>query len=125
MKIRCYQKKDYSDIANMMRIENNKIDGINSNNTIVMEDNGIIGFFTWVIEHNLPVLKYFCFKRDKRNLNKIRLMLKVCKTIIKNLGYSKMIININQQYLCKLAEYYFKAKLYNRNETNYFYIVEV
>lgn len=127
MNIRQLENEDLPEITEMMKTEGvtDSLDFMNSDNTIVLEDEEIIGLLNWKFEQGYPSLRHFCFKRGKRKLEYIRLMLNLFKMMVKNWGYSKMIVNADKPYLCKLIEYYFKTKSYGNDENTYFYLCEV
>jgi hypothetical protein len=127
MRVRKLEEKDYLIIKEMLRKEHaeDEYPYVIKAETYVMEDNDIIGFFGYRMEHDYPSLKHFCLDRKHRGLgNACKLMREYLNTI-KKVGYNKSFFSAGDKTLIKLLEWYFKMKPYTEKDGIKFYFQEV
>lgn len=118
------QPEDFKEILLMLISEGYKPNNdMYPANTYIWDDNGVKGFFHFRIEQNLPALKNFVIKKEFRNIDNARMLIKKYTEVIGNLGFRVSFIQVKKEYLKKLIKYYFKILPYKHEE--YGYLVEV
>jgi hypothetical protein len=95
--------------------------------TWVVDEDGVKGFFSLRMEHNMPYLVHFCVKRADRCHALARRLVMAFKNVVKSLGYGKAIINTptENDFLNRLVSRYFKARPYSTDGVVKFYLAEV
>ena len=91
---------------------------------IMTADNNILGFFTLKTEWGYPSLLHFCVDRKYRSPKVSRELLKELKRIIRDKGFTEMILHSKKSYLDRCIQYYFKKKPYavTNDLTTYYFI---
>jgi len=126
MLIRAMTGKDIPELLKMLSLEDEH-DGsyLTSANTFIFEDEeGMMGFYTIKIEHDVPVLVHFIVKRERRSVELTRLLIKELRKRIKSMGFSTGIIAVKKDYLKRYVEYYAKRKPYAERYGVSFYLME-
>lgn len=126
--IRPYREDDSEILENMLAIEG--VDpfemGFDSNETWVYDDEGIKGFYTWEVEHDIfPHLKHLCVKRDSRQGQISRALIKDFRQRMKDKGYKFAFIHARTEQMAKVFEWYFKTKQHSESNGYHFFFVEV
>lgn len=98
---------------------------LTSFNTFILEDDEEIGFFTIKYEHELPSLRHFYIKKNRRSHKNARKLVRSYIKLIKDMGYDQSIIAVKTDKMKKFVQYFFKKKPYAFKEGLYFYLVEV
>ena len=92
--------------------------------TWILEDDGLIGFFTLRREKGLPNVVHFAVSKERRSMSNARKLVKAL--VIKARHYGKtMILHSKKDYLDKIIRYYFKTKPYTEADGYRFYIVKL
>lgn len=93
--------------------------------TMVLEENGkVIGFFTLKTAHKFPMLQHFCIKKENRNVRNAFFLLKCFKKVIKELGFTKVIMFSDRESLRKMIEWAFHVKPYAETKGLLWYLVK-
>ena len=124
--IRPYQTPDYTALEEMLRIEgySKKDMGFDKHQTLICEDGGIRGFYTFRFEHDRPYLVHFCVRQDSRDSRIARTLMKSFKDIFRG---RKVLLNVpmHRYDIQTIVEWYFKTKPYAEKEGHRFYEVEI
>lgn len=126
--VRPYETDDGKSLGEMLLAEGIKPDemGFVDNETYVYEDDGIKGFYTYKIEHEVfPHLKHFCVTRDSRNGKIARELIKDFRQRLKAQGYRKAIVHAKDESLEKIIGWFFRVKPYREENGHKFFIAEV
>lgn len=130
MCIRSYNADDGRYLGDMLLAEGLKPDDMcfSSNATFVYDDGIIKGFYTYRIEDVFPHLQHFCVDSEYRNMNVARTLIKDFREKMKDLGYSKAIINspLCKEYINIIVKWYFKIQeSYGADDNHRFYLVRL
>jgi len=120
--------KDIPEVMNMLKQEGEYTgcSMVNIANTFICEDDeGIIGLFVMKIEQNLPSLRFFIVKRERRSVKVSRSLIKAYRNFVRNMGFTHSLITVKKDYLKNVVEYYFRKKPYAVKDGISFYLVGV
>jgi len=120
--------KDIPEVMDMLKQEGEYTgcSMVNIANTFICEDDdGLVGLFMMKIEQNLPSLRYFIVKRERRSMKVSRSLIVAYKIFCKKMGFTHSYITVKKDYLKRVVEYYFRKKPYAQKEGMWFYLVEV
>ena len=92
--------------------------------TWVLEDDGLIGFFTLRREKGLPNLVHFAVSKERRSMANARKLVKALVSTARYYGKT-MILHSKKTYLDKIIQYYFKTKPFVHANGYNFYHVEL
>lgn len=79
-------------------------------NTVMLDKNRIVGFYTWNQQYGKAALIHFCIEKAKRTNHVVRLLIRHFVATIKKQGLKGIIVCIpaNHKELTQFINYYFK-----------------
>ncbi len=133
--IRPYKSKDKQIILDMIgwpEIVDGRVEAVyfHVDETYVWEDDGTVkGFYTIRNQHGYPSIIHFFIRKEHRNPDTARMLIKDFKNRIRQRGYNRAFLHSCKRNLDKLIQYYFKVKPYavkhEGGKTTNYYLVEV
>lgn len=91
----------------------------------VMEDDGVVGFYSYAVKDCIPFLWHFCIAPKHRTFKRALFLIKAYRKYMRELGYYKSVILLEKEYLGKLVERHFKVSSLGVVDNQQVYFVEV
>jgi len=117
-----YKPEHYQEIYDMLKVEGVSDEEMvfEDNETYVLENGHVQGFFTLYEQHGDSALAHLCVKKENRDLPTIIKLLQFFESKIE-----RCYIHSDKEYLDKLLKMWWKIEPYASDEKYKYYVLEV